>query len=267
MIEYTSREFGDAVMRDFRRRQSGEYRSVTASIGAELETKALGHPAFEDLVVGERRAASVAAVFLDLTDFTGRSFWDEEDEVVDLAHAVLSGFVSVVSAFGGYPLCLRGDGLFAGFGPGDARVDSVCALSACAFALHAVGNGLNPQLDRAGIHRVQARAGVDHGRITFVRTGSRQHNEVNAIGFAANFAAKCEKKAKSWEIVIGQQIAEQLPDAAAFIEHEDSPKPYQRNYERRYYKFYDYRWRTTLPYIPGTIEQINGNPTATIAIN
>ncbi|WP_406816525.1 adenylate/guanylate cyclase domain-containing protein [Mycobacterium sp. M23085] len=266
-MEYTTSQFGDAVMRDFRRRQLVQQRSVTASTGAELEAKALGHPAFENLVVGESRATSLVAVFLDLTDFTGRTFWDDETEVANLAHAVLSGFVSVVCAFGGYPLGLRGDGLFAGFGPGDPRVDSVCALSACAFALNAVENGLNPQLDKAGIHRVQARAGLDYGRITFVRTGSRLHNEVNAIGFAANFAAKCEKKAKSWEIIIGQNIAEQLPDAAAFSEHEKSPKPYQRNYERRYYKFYDYWWRTTLPYLPGAIEQINGNPTSTIAIN
>jgi adenylate cyclase len=186
---------------------------------------------------------------------------------VDLAHAVLTGFISVVSAFGGYPLGLRGDGLFAGFGPGDPRVDSVCALSACAFALDAVQNGLNPRLDDAGIHRVQARAGLDYGQITFVRTGTRQHSEVNPIGFAANFAAKCEKKANSWEIVIGEGIAKLVPDASKFTEHEDSPKSYQRNQERKYYRYYDYHWRSTLAFIPGAIQEINGNPTVRIAIN
>lgn len=264
MSVLTADQFGDSVMRDFRRLQVGE-RSIQASAGPSLETKALGHPEFEELEVGDRRSASLAVVFLDLTDFTGRSFWDDDDQVVDLAHAVLSAFVQVVSGYGGFPLGLRGDGLFAGFGPGDPRVDSIMALTACAHALNAVEHGLNPRLVSAGIRRVQARAGVDHGRVTFVRSGSRDNSEVNVIGFAANFAAKCEKQAKSWEVVVGEGVQELLP-AAPLIEHEKSPKRYQRDQLMRTYRFYDYRWRTTLPHIPGTVEQIGGHPTTRIAI-
>lgn len=267
MIDYTAEQFGDNVVRDFRSRQLLGDRSLVASAGPVLETRALGHPDFETLAVGERRTAPVTVAFLDLTDFTGRSFWDDEAEVVNLAHAVLTGFIDVVSAFGGYPLGLRGDGLFAGFGPGDPRVDSVCALAACAFALNAVETSLNPRLEAAGMHRVKARAGLDHGRITFVRTGTRDHSEINPIGFAANFAAKCEKKADSWEIVIGEGIAGLLPDAASFTEHEDSPKTYQRDYERRNYRFYDYRWRSAVPFGPSVIRQINGYPTTQISIS
>lgn len=261
MNGYTADQFGDAVMRNFRDR-----RSIQASASRVLETKALGHPAFETLAVGERRSATLAVTFLDLTDFTGRSFWDDETEVVDLAHAVLSGFVDIVIAFGGYPLGLRGDGLFAGFGPGSSQVDAAMALAACAFALNAVDTGLNPRLDAAGIRRVQARAGVDHGRVTFVRTGSRNHNEVNVIGFVANFAAKCEKQAKSWEVVAGEGIRELLPDSTTLVEHEDSPKRYQRDYEVRWYSFYDYRWRRALPHIADIPEQLGGRPTDQIKI-
>ncbi|WP_224164510.1 adenylate/guanylate cyclase domain-containing protein [Arthrobacter sp. StoSoilA2] len=233
---------------------------------AAREPKVLGHPDFEGLAVGERRTASIVAAFIDLTDFTGRSFWDDETEVVDLAHAVLSGFVETVVNFGGFPLGLRGDGLFAGFGPGNPQVDGVMALSACSFALDAVETVVNPRLERLGIARVQARAGLDYGRITFVRSGSGQHSEINPLGFAANFAAKCEKKANSWEVVAGEGLAELLPHADAFVEHEDSPKTYQRDYQRRTYRFYDYRWRSTLRHIPGTVQQLDGNPTESIAL-
>lgn len=268
MPDYSRGQFGDTVMRDFAMRQSGSVVLEKAVHGsAALETRSLGHPDFEDLPLGERRTAAMVAAFIDLTDFTGRSFWDDETEVVDLAHAVLTGFIETVAAFGGYPLGLRGDGLFAGFGPGDPRLTGVLALSACAFALDAVENEVNPRLEERGIARVQARAGLDYGRITFVRSGSRERSEINPLGFAANFAAKCEKKADSWEIVIGQGLAEVLPDAAAFVEHEDSPKTYQRNYERRQYAFYDYRWRGALRYIPGTTEQINGTSVTHIAIH
>ncbi|MDX1874649.1 adenylate/guanylate cyclase domain-containing protein [Mycolicibacterium sp. 120266] len=268
MIEYDTKQFGDTVMRDFGNRQLYG-KSIVASAGTALETrsKALGHPDFEELAIGESRTVSLAAVFLDLTDFTGRTFWDDPSEVVNLAHAVLTGFVEAVSAWGGYPLGLRGDGLFAGFGPGDARVDSVLALAASAFVLDAVENQLNPRLRAAGVHPVKARAGLDYGPISFVRSGIPERSEINPIGFAANFAAKCEKKAKSWEIVIGEGIAEQLPDATSFNEHNDSPKEYDRDYERKYYRFYNYHWRRTLAFIPGAVQQINGNPTTSIAIN
>jgi adenylate cyclase len=63
MIEYNPQQFGDTVMRDFRARRLLGDRSITASVDAALETKALGHPAFEDLAVGERRTASLTAFF------------------------------------------------------------------------------------------------------------------------------------------------------------------------------------------------------------
>jgi adenylate cyclase len=44
----------------------------------------------------------MVAAFIDLTDFTGRSFGDDETEVVDLAHAVLTGFIASC------PAALRG---------------------------------------------------------------------------------------------------------------------------------------------------------------
>ncbi|BCW78910.1 adenylate/guanylate cyclase domain-containing protein [Arthrobacter sp. NicSoilC5] len=267
MGDYTTTDFGDTVLRDYRARRGDYVVKEALRASAALESKALGHPAFENLAVGERRAASIVAVFIDLTDFTGRSFWDEETEVVDLAHAVLSGFVETVVNFGGFPLGLRGDGLFAGFGPGDPQVAGVMALSACSFALDAVENVVNPRLERLGVARVQARAGLDYGRITFVRSGSSQQSEINPLGFAANFAAKCEKKADSWEIIAGEGLAGLLPGTDTFVEHKDSPKVYQRDYRRKNYKYYDYRWRRTLRHIPGTVQQLNGNSTESIVIS
>ncbi|SMC71785.1 Adenylate cyclase, class 3 [Janibacter indicus] len=237
-------------------------KSTTAS--AALETKALGHPDYETLDIGERRTAPMVTVFLDLTNFTGRTFWDDQDEVVDLAHAVLSGFVEVVNLFGGHPLGLRGDGLFAGFSPGQPEVTGAMALAACAFALDGIEREVNPWLDGRRIARIQARAGLDYGQTTFVRSGSRERSEINPLGFAANFAAKCEKKAKSWEIVVGQGLRELLPEYPHFVEHHASPKTYTRDYKSRLYRFYDYRWRNTLPLLPGVLSDLNGTPTSLI---
>lgn len=265
MSDYTRAQFGATVRNDFSRRRAGTQLTASSMAHAGLETKALGHPDYELLEIGQRRTAPMVAAFLDLTNFTGRTFWDDQDEVVDLAHAVLSGFIEVVTLFGGHPLGLRGDGLFAGFSPGEPDITAAMALAACAFALDAVEKEVNPWLEQRGIARVQARAGLDYGQITFVRSGSHDRSEINPLGFAANFAAKCEKKAKSWEIVAGQGLRDLLPRYPHFAEHADSPKEYDRNYEKKFYKFYNYRWRNTLPLLPGVLAQLDGTPTSRIS--
>ncbi|WP_020169796.1 adenylate/guanylate cyclase domain-containing protein [Gordonia polyisoprenivorans] len=206
----------------------------------------------------------MVAVFLDLTNFTGRTFWDDQDDVVALAHAVLSAFVQTVQSFGGHPLGLRGDGLFAGFSPGDPAFTATMALSACAFALDGVEKEVNPWLERQGMARIQARAGLDYGPITFVRSGSAEASEINPLGFAANFAAKCEKTANSWEIVVGHGLRTLVPACSSFSEHKKSPKQYTRDYETKEYRYYDYRWRSTVPHLQGVIAALAGTPTTNI---
>lgn len=273
MAAFSSTDFAETVLRGMDLRHSRDLVELSKSTLAAsaaipvLESKSLGHPSFEHLPVGQQETAQVAAVFIDLRDFTGRSFWDDDRGVANLADSVLSAFVQTVVNFGGFPLGLRGDGLFAGFGPGDPRGDCSMALTACAFALDAVETRLNPRLVNRGIEPVKARAGLDYGNITFIRSGNDEHSEINPVGFAANFAAKCEKKAKSWEIVVGQGLAEVLPDFDFFHQHESSPKEFQRGGQRRYYRFYDYRWRNTLKYIPGTIEELGGRPSTMLKIS
>lgn len=268
MTGYTRAQFGATVRNGFSYRRArneiNEKKALYASAGSALETRSLGHPDFEDLPVGGKRTAPMVAVFLDLTNFTGRTFWDDQEEAADLADAVLSGFIEIVSNFGGHPLGLRGDGLFAGFSPGDPAFAAGMALGACAFALDGVENEVNPWLDRRGMARVQARAGLDYGQITFIRTGSHNSSEINPIGFAANFAAKCEKAAESWEIVVGEGLSDLLPNFGDFAEHERSPKRYTRDYKTESYKFFDYRWRNTLPHLPGVIETLGDTPTSHI---
>lgn len=266
MSGYNREQFGTTVRDGFSSRRDRanlvEKNSLYAS--AALETKSLGHPGFEGLRVGAKRTAPMVAAFLDLTNFTGRTFWDDQEEAADLADAVLSGFIEIVDNFGGHALGLRGDGLFAGFSPGHPAFTASMALSACAFALDAVEQEVNPWLEQRGLARVQARAGLDYGDITFVRTGNRYSSEINPIGFAANFAAKCEKTADSWEIVVGEGLVDLLPEYRYFSEHERSPKRYTRDYKTASYRFFYYRWRNTLPHLPGVVETLGGIPTSQI---
>ncbi len=235
---------------------------MSAAAQAGRLARAMGHPAFTDLPLGESGHCDAAVIFLDLAQFTARTFWEPPRQVVRLAQAVLTQFVEIVVDMGGHPLGLRGDGLFACFGgPGSIpEYDVAAALGACGFALDATQNALNNLLKLNGIEPVQVRAGADHGRVDFVQTGIDGASEINPIGFAPNFAAKCEKKALSWEIVAGEGLAAHVANKTLLKQHADSPKTYQHNGQRRDYRFYDVSWRSIAPHAAGVREDLAGAP-------
>lgn len=257
-------EFHSLGRAETARFSKGLLRASEQADAGRLE-RPLGHPAFADLPIGGSGHCDAVAVFLDLSDFTGRTFWEPPQDVVRLARAVLTQVLEVVFDFGGHALGLRGDGVFACFGGPDSLdpdLDTTVALGACAFALDATEGALNNLLRIEGVEPVQLRAGVDFGRLDFVRTGTEEASEVNVIGFAANFAAKAEKYANSWELVAGDGLAKHVPDRSLLTAHQESPKVYQRDYERRTYPFYQVHWRALLPHLSGVREALAGAPTS-----
>jgi adenylate cyclase len=261
MASRTAEQFSDSVL------MRGLTGSIQLSKALQESFAESGHPQFANLAVGERASCDMVSVFLDLTDFTGRTFWDDADDAASLAHSVLTAFSDVVQKLGGHVLGLRGDGLYAGFGPtgnGSDVIAAAAALTACAASLDAIKSSLNPRLQYRDIAPLQARAGLDYGKTTFVRSGTASGSEVNVIGFAPNFAAKCEKRALSWEVVAGEGLHNLMGGGALFREHSKSPKTYQRDGERRTYKYFDVHWATLVSSVDSTIAEINGHPLGTL---
>jgi adenylate cyclase len=235
---------------------------MSAAAQAGRLARPMGHPAFADLPLGASGNCDATVVFLDLAQFTARTFWEPPAQVVRLAQAVLTQLVEIVVEMGGHPLGLRGDGLFACFGgPGSIpEYSAAAALGACAFALDATRSALNNMLALDGLAPVRLRAGADHGRVDFVQTGIDGASEINPIGFAPNFAAKCEKKALSWEVVVGEGLADRVANKSLLKQHADSPKTYEHNGQRRDYRFYDVSWRSIAPHAAGVREDLDGAP-------
>lgn len=271
-MAYTdSHSFASAVISDYRALRTLEGKSIelsrrtAESVAASRMTT--GHPQFLELSLGQAGHCDAVAMFIDLENFTGRTYWDQPNDVVRLAQAVLGQIAEIILGYGGYILGLRGDGLFACFGPNkqDSKIDIGLAMSAGATVLDSAKNSLNWLLRQDGIEPIQLRVGADFGRLDFVRTGTERASEINVIGFAANFAAKCEKYANSWEFVAGQRLTEEVPAIAEwFTEHTKSPKYYQRNYDRRSYRFYDFFWTRILPYGENITAQLSGHPSTLV---
>jgi adenylate cyclase len=247
-VTRTADGFARGVIDGYRSRLSESAslsKSVRASaVGGSLN-RPMGHPAFAGLDLDESGHCEGAVVFIDLRDFTGRTFWDTPEQTVALALAVITQVVEIVYDHGGYVLGLRGDGVMACFGESgsDPSIDVAMALAASAFALDATENALNNMLRLDGIAPVQLRAGADHGRLDFVRQGTEDANEVNVIGFAAY-----------------------IKEPSLRVLHADSPKRYQRNYQERTYQFYDVRWRSLVPHLDGIAAELGGASTSHVRI-
>lgn len=266
-------EFAWSVMRRLQNLERGDVvKSADLSHAAELrasaaETAPLGHPSFVNLPLGGAGRTEGVAMFLDLRRFTARSFWDAPDQVMTVNVAVISELAAAVKRHGGYVLGFRGDGVFACFDGGglDSRAVAGVAVGAAAWALDAVQNALNSLLQQSGIEPVQVRAGLDYGRLDFVRIGSTSGSEVNVLGFAANFASKCEKAALAWEIVVGQGLAALLPPGD-LTQHEDSPAQYQRGGHRRTYSYYQVAPAAYLRHIRGVADELAGSSVSAIRV-
>jgi adenylate cyclase len=268
-------EFAQSVMRRIRAFENGElrksvdFRASESLVAAAASTPPLGHPRFMRLPLGMSGSTEAVAMFLDLRRFTARSFWDPPEQIMHVNVAVISELAAAIERHGGYVLGFRGDGVFACFDASsslDSRIAAGVAVGAAAWALDAVQNALNGLLELSGIAPVQVRAGLDFGRLDFVRIGSPSGaSEVNVLGFAANFASKCEKAALAWEVVVGERLAGLLP-GSDLIHHSDSPAEYTRAGERRRYHFYRVLLGAYLRHIQGVADELAGHPVSDLRV-
>jgi adenylate cyclase len=216
------------------------YQQGPEDAAGPVQAPPVGHPAFTYLGVGESAICPLAVAFLDMRAMTARSFWQPLEVVSRLTLAVLGQVAEVVQQSGGHVLGMRGDGLMAGWGEpqSDGDVDVALSMAACAFSLDAVENALNQLLVLGGTEPVQLCAGADFGEVCFTRTGAVDASEVNIVGHPANFAAKCEKSALAWQVVVGEGASASI-NARLLTAHERSPKVYSHLGQRRSYSFYE----------------------------
>lgn len=198
------------------------------------------HPDFADLEAGERRTGSFASFFIDLSDFTARSVFEPVEQLADFTELVLSAYWESVERHGGYVLDIRGDGLFAGFGGvgAQANVETNRAIEAMAFCLRATTDTLNPELTQAGIHPTDVKVSGDWGDVLATRIGSR----INYLGASMNVAAKLEKFAAEFTLVVGDDLVRKGP-SAPLAPHPNSP--YKITYggtQTKSYPFFVVTW-------------------------
>ena len=155
---------------------------------------------------GERR--HVAALFLDLKDFTSLSESMDHEAVHSLVGGVMKVLAGVVNMHGGYVDKIEGDRIMALFGARKAAEnDSIRAVS-CALAMLRLIAGAGEYLITRGIE-ISARTGIACGTVT-VAPDALGH--LTAMGDTINLASRLETLAEEGTILVTGRVQRECGD-------------------------------------------------------
>lgn len=170
---------------------------------SETGSSSAGTPRMTD---GERR--HVAALFLDLKDFTSLSESMDHEAVHSLVGGVMKVLAGVVDRHGGYVDKIEGDRIMALFGARKATEnDSIRAVS-CAMAMLRLIAGAGEYLITRGI-KISARAGIACGTVT-VAPDALGH--LTAMGDTINLASRLETLAEEGTVLVTGRVHRECGD-------------------------------------------------------
>src|SRR6266545_4938246 len=114
---YFGSDFGRALDAALGRAQPSDRERITKAYTESLAIKALrDHPDFEHLQPGQHEQAFIAALFVDLCDFTARSAFASLAEMFTIRRTILLPFAQITAECGGHVQDIPGDGMLCYFG-------------------------------------------------------------------------------------------------------------------------------------------------------
>lgn len=165
-----------------------------------FSAKSTGTAATARIAEGERR--HVAALFLDLKDFTSLSESMDHEAVHSLIGGVMRVLADVVDMYGGYVDKIEGDRIMALFGAKKAGENDSTRAVSCAMAMLRVISGAGDYLSKQGI-AISARAGIAGGTVT-VAPDALGH--LTAMGDTINLASRLESLASEGTVLVSGRV-------------------------------------------------------------
>lgn len=150
----------------------------------------------ERILPGQGRICDVAAMFIDLRDFTRLSRDLPPDQTVAVLADYQARMVPVVQAHGGTIDKFLGDGIMASFGCAHPSPTYAADALRALDAIMAEALRWNQDRRSAGLPVVELGAAAVAGSVLFGAVGDETRLEYTIIGDAVNLAAKLEKHTK-----------------------------------------------------------------------
>lgn len=210
-------------------------------------------PEDRDMPIGVGRRINAAVMFLDICGFSSRLSETElqQSNILRTLTLFFGEMISIIEDYGGFVEKNTGDGLMAYFAR-DAAIDEQAGQRAVAAAMTMLcitKERLNPIIVATQLEPLSFRVTVDCGPITVAEVGAaRKFRGVVAIGATANVASKMLGFAGRDEIVIGENVVDQLPqawrDQFLVLKSDDTGWTYRQS--GKPYRYFEYigRWIT-----------------------
>src|SRR5262252_8146655 len=154
----------------------------------------------------------VTTLFSDVRGFTSMAENLPPETVVEILNEYFAGAAPLVFKHGGILDKFIGDGLMALFGVPYEQPDSASRAVRAAAALQREMIRLNQKLKSRGLPEIAIGIGINTGNVVVGYIGSEQRTDYTAIGDAVNLAARLEKRAAPWQILISSATLEATGD-------------------------------------------------------
>jgi class 3 adenylate cyclase len=191
-------------------------RSSSAAGLAAAGTKALGHPEYDFLQIGQAVEGKALVMFLDIRGFTKLCFVYSNEGLLKILQALVEAAVKSVAQFGGHTLEFTGDGVMAVFGDTSSSSEDAAlgGLHCTSFVMKGVRDVVNPRLQEAGTDPIRIAVGMEFGDVLWSRIGVLATSQVKPISEVTFLAGKLSTRGytDSWEAKVGENLAKWIPD-------------------------------------------------------
>jgi adenylate cyclase len=154
--------------------------------------------------------SSVTALFSDIRNFTTMAETLMPQEVVQILNEYFSDMTPIIFEHFGLLDKYMGDGLMALFGVPYPCEDAAANAVSAAIAMQRRMETVNKELKAIGLSEIAIGIGINTGMVTVGYIGSEERTDYTAIGDPINTAARLEKQAQGWQIIISGATREAL---------------------------------------------------------
>ncbi|HZA48709.1 MAG TPA: adenylate/guanylate cyclase domain-containing protein [Nitrososphaera sp.] len=162
----------------------------------------------------------VVILYVDIYGSTKMSMALSPDKFATILHVFSQEMSLIPSEYGGYVLKYVGDAIIALFpAEYDSSQASKNAVDCAKDMQRIIKECVNAELITRGLPQLTVKMSIDYGDVQVVLYGkSIERSHIDIVGSSISMAAKMIPLAKTWQIVIGQSMYENLDSKQNLIE-------------------------------------------------
>lgn len=202
--------------RDFNAAQARVRQTLDRGVQIDLSTESCKR--FLRRKVNQK--VGVVILYVDIDGSTKMSMALSPEKFATILHVFSQEMSLLTSEYGGYVLKYVGDAIIALFpAEYDSSQASKNAVDCAKDMQRIIKECVNPELSTRGLPEIGVKMSIDYGDVQVVLYGkSIDRSHIDIVGSSISMAAKMIPLARTWQIVVGQSMYENLDNKQNFVE-------------------------------------------------